>query len=175
MLTAPLIALLSALVIQLSPLIKITLSKDNTFVNAVKDYEHIGKEGIDTYYFNNDRIPYVSVKQALSALEGVVNTKLIKIGNAFNVLHNKNYQIYHANGASLKFNWENNVIEISDPRVFGILSGKKSIGIMHNLTPLSFKSTYINGKPQSIKFGLSKYNWKIQCSKQRAYHSFVCL
>ncbi|MBT1370089.1 peptidase S41 [Mycoplasma bovis] len=133
----------------------------HTFVNAVKDYEHIGKEGIDTYYFNNDRIPYVSVKQALSALEGVVNTKLIKIGNAFNVLHNKNYQIYHANGASLKFNWENNVIEISDPRVFGILSGKKSIGIMHNLTPLSFKSTYINGKPQSIKFGLSKYNWKI--------------
>ncbi|WHO17029.1 hypothetical protein HYD65_02595 [Mycoplasmopsis bovis] len=133
----------------------------HTFVNAVKDYEHIGKEGIDTYYFNNDRIPYVSVKQALSALEGVVNTKLIKIGNAFNVLHNKNYQIYHANGASLKFNWENNVIEISDPRVFGILSGKKSIGIMHNLTPLSFKSTYINGKPQSIKFDLSKYNWKI--------------
>lgn len=61
----------------------------HTFVNAVKDYEHIGKEGIDTYYFNNDRIPYVSVKQALSALEGVVNTKLIKIGNAFNVLHNK--------------------------------------------------------------------------------------
>ncbi|TKA59036.1 hypothetical protein MBOVa_4410 [Mycoplasmopsis bovis 8790] len=133
----------------------------HTFVNAVKDYEHIGKEGIDTYYFNNDRIPYVSVKQALSALEGVVDTKLIKIGNAFNVLHNKNYQIYHANGASLKFNWENDVIEISDPRVFGILSGKKSIGIMHNLTPLLFKSTYIDGKPQSIKFDLSKYNWKI--------------
>ena len=133
----------------------------HTFVNAVKDYEHIGKEGIDTYYFNNHRIPYVSVKQALSALEGVVNTKLIKIGNAFNVLHNKNYQIYHANGASLKFNWENNVIEISDPRVFGILSGRKSIGIMHNLTPLSFRSTYINGKPQGIKFDLSKYNWKI--------------
>ncbi|WP_429993983.1 hypothetical protein, partial [Mycoplasmopsis bovis] len=30
-----------------------------------------GKEGIDTYYFNNDRIPYVSVKQAFSKTAGV--------------------------------------------------------------------------------------------------------
>ncbi|NLS34293.1 peptidase S41 [Mycoplasma agalactiae] len=134
----------------------------HAFVNAVQYYEHIGKEGIDTYYFNNNRIPYVSVKQALSALNGVVNTDLIQMGEPpYNFLHRQNYQIYRANGATLKFDWENDTIEISDPRVFDILSGKKTLGFMHSLTPLQFKSSYIDGKPHSIKFDLKKYNWKV--------------
>lgn len=80
-----------------------TINK-HAFINTIQYYEHINKKNINTYYFNNNKIPYISIKQTLSTLNNIINTNLIQIKTPYNFLHKQNYQIYKTNNTTLKFN-----------------------------------------------------------------------
>ncbi|WP_029513426.1 S41 family peptidase [Mycoplasmopsis primatum] len=133
--------------------------KSIPFENLSNEYRSRSSASIDTYYFNGSKIPYVSVKQALAALEGVVDNSRIQKGAWFNIFHDKNYQIYRANGEWIKFDWINETIEVSHTDAFSIFKRMSQTDYGRDLKLKSYKSQ--KNRWDNVIFDLKKYDWQI--------------
>ncbi|QSB07777.1 hypothetical protein JS510_01485 [Mycoplasma tauri] len=133
--------------------------KDISFRDVSKSYKFINQNPkIKTYFFDNKNTPYISVPQVLKTLDGAVNNSAIN-KSLSGFFDNKNYSKYHANNASVKFDWIENTIEISNTRVFHIFNSQVDIDYGKDLKLYTYKIDNLDNK--NITIDLDNYGWDI--------------